>query len=36
LRAKPARVFEFSALPLAHELMEANAARGKFVVRRAG
>lgn len=32
LRGKPARVFDFADIPLAHRLMEANQARGKFVV----
>ena len=31
LRAKPARVFALSEVPLAHQLMERNEARGKFV-----
>lgn len=33
LRARPARVFDFAEVPLAHRLMESNQARGKFVVR---
>ncbi|WP_307732028.1 zinc-binding dehydrogenase [Massilia antarctica] len=32
LRGKPARVFNFSEVALAHQLMERNQARGKFVV----
>lgn len=32
LRARPSRVFNFPDIPHAHQLMEGNAARGKFVV----
>jgi NADPH2:quinone reductase len=32
LRAKPSRVFNFSEIGHAHQLMESNQARGKFVV----
>jgi NADPH:quinone reductase-like Zn-dependent oxidoreductase len=31
-RAKPARIFQLEEIPIAHELMEAGAATGKFVV----
>jgi len=31
-RGRPARVFGLSDVPMAHELMERNEAKGKFVV----
>ncbi|MES2127838.1 MAG: zinc-binding dehydrogenase [Pseudomonadota bacterium] len=33
LRARPARIFDFADLPLAHRLMECNEANGKLVIR---